>query len=127
MSSRAPASSDLAFNLSLVAYDFQIPDRKIRQALTVERLVKQPQIAGLLAESDPVVPSLEAETIQDDGSIVGIWVGMRPSLVSEDGKQATKMRKGGSVNKNHGFRLIHQHLRKDYNLFPRPSLVDMFK
>ncbi|EXJ85719.1 hypothetical protein A1O1_06087 [Capronia coronata CBS 617.96] len=108
--SQGPAQ--LAFNLALVAYDYKFEERKPNQLLSVRHFVKQPQISGLLAQgtSNIVVPRIqpsEEEKSQRDDSIVGVWVGMRPSWVDQNLNDNTvKAGKGSSVSSNKGFPLV---------------------
>jgi hypothetical protein len=81
-SSRVQSVSDLAFNVSLVAYDFGYPGRTPNQSLALRKTTKTKNIASLLATEAITTPTLEpsqAEIHLSEDHIIGIWVGMRPS------------------------------------------------
>jgi hypothetical protein len=85
-SSRVQSVSDLAFNVSLVAYDFGYPGRIPNQSLALRKATKAKNIASLLATEATTTPKLEpsqAELDLSEENTIGLWVGMRPSAALE--------------------------------------------
>lgn len=80
-STKAKSHKDLAFNLSLAAYDFDYPERVPNQRLAVKELLEDPAGTAhhVLAMKPSNVAKLlptQAELAFNEDSITGIWVGM---------------------------------------------------
>src|ERR1700733_2366817 len=100
-SSRVQSVSDLAFNVSLVAYDFGYPGRIPNQSLALRKATKAKNIASLLATEATTTPKLEpsqAELNLSEENIIGLWVGMRPSAALEYTQVALRPKAGKGTN-----------------------------
>src|ERR1700722_2278381 len=93
-SSRVQSVSDLAFNVSLVAYDCGYPGRTPNQSLALRKTTKAKNIASLLATEATTTPILEpsqAEIHLSEEHITGLWVGMRPSAALQYTQAALRL------------------------------------
>lgn len=108
--SNSKSTDDLAFNIQLVAYDHNLPDRSGQELLVVQKLTHIPNIATFLQDKKVQVPGIEPSKQEldivddDDDAFVGVWVGMRPSQALDyRSKTSSSQPKGASVEVNDGF------------------------
>lgn len=73
------SAQDLAFNVALVAYDYDYPKRVRRQLLAyckIGKLSTTDKSADLLQRRVPNIAPGEAEVSSRSKSNIGLWVGM---------------------------------------------------
>lgn len=110
-SSPVKSTKSLAFHESLIAYDFNYPERIPNQKLAVKEFVRVRVLDYSLPRqlvNAPDVRPTETELSPNNDELTGLWVGMRPSI--NYNIRRSQAEENISVNSNPGYQTIKHDL-----------------